>query len=166
LNLEYESVENISNILDGILESQPELVQKFTIDGVKFGWLPELDKMTYGELLDLNGNISEWSNMHIAMGVLYRPIKQEIKNGMYNIERYEGDKYHKQLRQMPLSAVIGSMVFFWNLGTDLLASIIKFLETEEETFQSQLNLTSTGIGIAQLTNLLEETLQDMKRLNN
>ena len=166
LNLEYESVENISKILDGILESQPELVQKFTIDGVKFGWLPELDKMTYGELLDLNGNISEWSNMHIAMGVLYRPIKQEIKNGMYNIERYEEDKYHKQLRQMPLSAVIGSMVFFWNLGTDLLASIIKFLETEEETFQSQLNLTSTGIGIAQLTNLLEETLQDMKRLNN
>jgi hypothetical protein len=166
LNLEYESVENISKILDGILESQPELVQKFTINGVKFGWLPELDKMTYGELLDLNGNISEWSNMHIAMGVLYRPIKQEIKNGMYNIERYEGDKYHKDLRQMPLSAVIGSMVFFWNLGTDLLESIIKYLETEEETFQSQLNLTSTGIGIAQLTSLLEGTLQDMKRLNN
>jgi hypothetical protein len=66
LSLEYESVDKISNILDAILESQPELVQKFTVNGVKFGWLPELDKMTYGELLDLNGNISEWSNMHIA----------------------------------------------------------------------------------------------------
>jgi len=165
-SLEYESVDKISNILDNILESQPELVQKFTVNGIKFGWLPELDKMTYGELLDLNGNISEWSNMHIAMGVLYRPIKNEIKNGMYNIEKYEGDKYHKDLRQMPLSAVIGSMVFFWNLGTDLLESIIKYLDQEAETFQSQLNLTKTGIGIQQLTSLLEETLLNMKRLHS
>ena len=63
-------------------------------------------------------------------------------------------------------APLPASVFFWNLGTDLLESIIKYLETEAETFQSQLNLTKTGIGIQQLTSLLEETLQNMKRLNN
>lgn len=162
--LEYDSVDNISNILDEILQRQPNLVQRFTIDKVKFGWLPELDKMSYGELLDLNNNISEWSSMHVAMGVLYRPIKNEA-NGLYNIEKYEGDKYHKQLRQMPLSAVIGSMVFFWNLGMDCTTYILKSLETETD-FQNQLNLTENGVGIRQSMNLLEETLQSMKLLNN
>lgn len=164
MQLEYDSVDNISNILDEILQRQPNLVQRFTIDKVKFGWLPELDKMSYGELLDLNNNISEWSSMHVAMGVLYRPIKNEA-NGLYNIEKYEGDKYHKQLRQMPLSAVIGSMVFFWNLGMDCTTYILKSLETETD-FQNQLNLTETGVGIRQSMNLLTETLQSMKLLNN
>lgn len=162
--LEYDSVDNISNILDDILQRQPNLVQRFTIDKVKFGWLPELDKMSYGEFLDLNNNISEWSSMHIAMGVLYRPIKNEA-SGLYNIEKYEGDKYHKQLRQMPLSAVIGSMVFFWNLGMDCTTYILKSLETETD-FQNQLTLTETGVGIQQSMNLLMETLQSMKLLNN
>jgi len=162
MNIEYGDVQNISDILDNILESQPSLVEKFEVDGIRFGWLPELDKMTYGELLDLNGNISDWSAMHIAMGVLYRPIKNEIKNGLYNIEKYEGEKYHKQLRNMPLSAVIGSMVFFWNLGLDCLKYITKSLETNQVEFKNQLNLIETGIGTQRSTNLLEATLQNMK----
>lgn len=162
--IEYSSIDDISNILDEILQRQPSLTEKFTTDGIKFGWLPELDKMTYGELLDLNNNISDWSSMHVAMGVLYRPIKNEA-NSLYNIEKYEGDKYHKQLRNMPLSAVIGSMVFFWNLGMDCTTYILKSLETETD-FQKQLNSTEYGIGIRQSMNSLVETLQSMKLSNN
>lgn len=164
MQLEFDSVENISNILDNILEKQPALVERFEVNGIKFGWMPDLDKMSYGELLDLNGNISDWSAMHIAMGVLYRPIKNE-SNGLYNIEKYEGDKYHQQMRKMPLSAVIGAMVFFWNLGLDCLKYILNSSEMERE-FQSHQILNPTGIGIAQLTNLLEETLRNMKLSSN
>lgn len=164
MQLEFDSVEKISDILDNILERQPELVERFEVNGIKFGWMPDLDKMSYGELLDLNGNISDWSAMHIAMGVLYRPIKNE-SNGLYNIEKYEGDKYHQQMRKMPLSAVISAMVFFWNLGLDCLKYILNSSEMERE-FQSQQILNPTGIGIAQLTNLLEETLQNMRLSSN
>lgn len=165
-NIEYNDVQKISDILDAILDSQPALVEKFSIDGLKFGWLPNLDEMKYGELLDLNTSISDWNTMHVAMGVLYRPIKHEIKNGKYNIERYMGDKYHSYLRQMPLSAVIGAMVFFWNLGLDCVKYITKSLETNQMEFKNQLNLAETGIGIQQSMNLLEETLQNMKLLKN
>jgi hypothetical protein len=164
MSLEYDSVENISKILDDILEKQPERVERFEVNGITFGWLPDLDKMSYGELLDLNGSISDWSAMHIAMGVLYRPIKNE-SNGLYNVEKYEGDKYHQQMRKMPLSAVIGAMVFFWNLGLDCVKYIHNSLEMEKE-FQSQLNLTEIGIGIQQLTNYLGQTLQNMRLSNN
>ena len=165
MQLEYDSVENISTILDGILEIQPALVEKFEVNGVRFGWLPDLDKMSYGELLDLNGNISDWTAMHIAMGVLYRPIKNEGVGGKYNIEKYEGDKYHQYMRKMPLSAVLGAMVFFWNLGLDCVKYILNSLEMEKE-FQTQLNLTETGVGIQQLTNSLEGILQNMKVSSN
>jgi hypothetical protein len=164
MNMEYDSVENISDILDNILEKQPERVERFEVNGIQFGWMPDLDKMTYAELLDLNGNISDWSAMHIAMGVLYRPIKNE-SNGLYNIEKYEGDKYHQYIRKMPLSAVIGAMVFFWNLGLDCVKYILNSSEMEKE-FQSHPNLKLTGIGIAQLTNWLEETLPNMRLSNN
>ena len=164
MNMEYDSVENISQILDNILEKQPERVEKFEVNGIKFGWMPDLDKMTYGELLDLNGNISDWSAMHVAMGVLYRPIKNE-SNGLYNIEKYEGDKYHQYMRKMPLSAVIGAMVFFWNLGLDCVKYILNSLETETE-FQNPVSLTETGIGIRQSTNSLEAMLQSMKVSSN
>ena len=164
MNLEYDSVENISNILDNILEKQPSLVERFEVNGIKFGWMPDLDKMSYGELLDLNGNISDWSAMHIAMGVLYRPIKNE-SNGLYNIEKYEGDKYHQQMRKMPLSAVISAMVFFWNLGLDCLKYILNSSEMERE-FQSHPNLKNLGIGTQQLTNSLEETLRNMMLSSN
>jgi hypothetical protein len=165
LLIEYSSIKEISDILDNILKEQPNLTEKFTVNGVKFGWLPKLDDMSYGELLDLNSNISDWDSMQVAMGVLYRPIKQELKNGLYNIEKYEGDKYHKDLRQMPLSAVIGAMVFFWNLGLDCLKYITKSLEVNLTDFQNQLTLTETGIGIQQSMNSLEVILQNMKLLN-
>jgi hypothetical protein len=164
MNMEYDSVENISDILDNILEKQPERVERFEANGIQFGWMPDLDKMTYAELLDLNGNISDWSAMHIAMGVLYRPIKNE-SNGLYNIEKYEGDKYHQYIRKMPLSAVIGAMVFFWNLGLDCVKFILNSSEMEK-VFQSHPNLNLTGIGTVQLTNWLEETLPNMRLSNN
>lgn len=164
MQLEYNSVEDISKILDDILEEQPNRVERFQLNGIKFGWMPDLDKMAYSELLDLNNNISDWSAMHIAMGVLYRPIKNE-SNGLYNIEKYEGDKYHKQIRNMPLSAVLGAMVFFWNLGLDCVKYILNSLEMEKE-FQSQLTLTETGIGIRQSMNSLEGILQNMKLLSS
>ena len=159
-NIQLGDVYSISENIDLILEEQPQRVEKFTLNGIKFGFVPELDKLSYGEFLDLNSNISEWETMQIAMGVIYRPIKNEVA-GLYNVEEYKGDKYHKILKDMPLDAVIGSMVFFWNLGLDCVSCITKSLEVEE-MLENQLNLVDNGIGIRQSMNLLEETLQKMR----
>ena len=134
------------------------------MNGIKFGWVTELDKLSYGEFLDLNGNISDWETMQAAMGVLYRPIIKEQSGGLYLVEKYKGDKYHKDLLNMPMDAVIGSMVFFWNLGMDLASCIIKSLETDQE-LMTQVNFQDNGIGIAQSMSSLVQTLQSMKRLH-
>ena len=164
LNIDYVSIIEISNTITDVLNSQNEYVERFTIDGITFGWIPNLDEMNYGEFLDLNNNISDWDNMHVAMGVLYRPIIKELKN-KYAIAPYAGDKYHKQLKEIKLDAVVGAMVFFWNLGTDLAIATVNYLEQEVNKIplEQQTTLAKSGVGMQQLTNSLRETLQEMKR---
>lgn len=164
-NIQLGSVYEIAEKIEAILQQENNLIQKFEVNKIRFGWIPNLDELSYGEFLDLNSNISDWETMHIAMGVLYRPIKNELSNGLYNVEKYKGSKYHKDLKQMPMNVVIGSMVFFWNLGLDCVTYITKSLE-EEQRFQIQLNLVENGIGIRQSMNLLETTLQNMKLSQN
>jgi hypothetical protein len=158
LLFQYSEVQRISDLIDVILDTKPSLIQKFTVDNIKFGWIPELNDMSYGELLDLNANISDWNSIHVAMAVLYRPIKKEV-SGLYNIEKYEGAKYHEHIKEMPLGAVIGSLVFFWNLGMDLLKYTTQSLTATEE---NRAHLQRNGVGIAQLTRSLEEISQSLK----
>lgn len=164
LDIEFSFVSSIAERIGQILKEEPQLVKKFKIGDITFGWLPKLDDMKYGEFLDINGNISEWETMVVAMGVLYRPITKE-KNGKYLVEEYKGDTYHDALKEMPMSAIVGAMVFFWNLGLDCTTYITKHLETEMNTipFQKQISLVETGVGMQQSMNLLGETLQSMKR---
>lgn len=163
-NIQLGDVYSIAEKIAIILESQSELIQKFIIGDIKFGWIPELDKLSYGEFLDLNSNIVDWETMHVAMGVLYRPIKNE-SGALYNIEKYKGDKYHEVLKQMPMSAVVGSMVFFWNLGLDCVSCITKSLEVQT-IFKNQLSLVDNGIGIQHSMNLLDQTLQSLRISQN
>jgi hypothetical protein len=163
-NIQLGEVYDIAERIELILQEQPQLVESFELNKIKFGWVTNLDQLSYGEFLDLNGNISDWDTMQAAMGVLYRPIIKEQSGGLYLVEKYKGDKYHKDLLNMPMDAVIGSMVFFWNLGMDLASCIIKSLEADKE-LMSQVNLADNGIGIAQSMSSLVQTLQSMKRLH-
>ena len=163
LNIEYGFISEIAERIGAILKEEPQLVERFQVGDLTFGWLPKLDDMSYAEFLDLNGNIGDWENIVTAMGVLYRPIKKEF-NGKYIVEKYKGDTYHDALKEMPMDAVVGSMVFFWNLGIDCTTYIAKHLETESSlTIQNQTNLVNSGVGTLQSMNYLVETLQSLKR---
>ncbi|BCV05964.1 MAG: hypothetical protein CM15mV122_010 [uncultured marine virus] len=48
--------------------------------------------------------------MHRAMNVLYRPITNQYGD-KYNVEDYSVDNADK-MKDMPMSAVLGSIVFF------------------------------------------------------
>jgi hypothetical protein len=47
-------------------------------DGVtlEFGMIPELDKMTFGEYIDLESYITDWDNMHKAMAVYIQTYRR------------------------------------------------------------------------------------------
>ena len=103
-------VKEIIQILTQMLENKPSLVNLFKMDGVEFGFIPDLDDMTFGEYVDLDTFIGDTNNLHRAMNVLYRPVKIK-RSGRYQIEDYDSDKYERMLN-MPMDAVISSILFF------------------------------------------------------
>ena len=159
--LKMVSVTAIIDILNSMLEVKPNHVERFTLNGVEYGFIPDLDEMSLGEYIDLDNNASKWESMHIAMNVLYRPIVTS-KVGKYNIEEYTTSNPEKML-DMPLDAALGSLFFFYNLGMELSKHTILSSNLEEvEEFQEQLTSETNGDGINQFMDSLTEILQDLK----
>jgi hypothetical protein len=161
LKMRVNDVALITNILTEMFENIPQLVQRFKMNGVEYGFIPDLDDMSLGEYIDLDTYLGDWENIHRAMAVLYRPIKNKSGN-RYNIKDYDG-KGFEDMKDMPLDAVLSSIVFFYNLGIELSKSMMNYLETtEEEALTEYLNSQQNGVGINQFTHSLTEILQDLK----
>ena len=160
--LKMSSVTAIIDILNELLSQTPKRVEQFTMNGVEYGFIPDLDEMSLGEYVDLDGNASDWNNMHVAMNVLYRRIKIK-KSGKYNIVDYNVENPEK-MKDMPLDAAIGSLFFFYNLGMELSKHTILYSsnQAEMEVYQEQLISETNGDGISQFMVSLTEILQDLK----
>jgi len=159
--LKASDVTDIVNIISTMFEIKPSLVHTFKMGGVEYGFIPNLDEMSFGEYIDLDTNIGDWDNMQKAMGVLYRPI--EIRKGnRYTIKEYDaGDTEH--LKDMPLDAVLGSILFFYHLGNELCQTMMNSLEQTEETLlQEYLNSEQNGVGTQAFMLSLNQILDDLK----
>jgi hypothetical protein len=152
-----------------ILQKKLPIQKEFTLNGVKFGMIPDLENISYGEYIDLEENIKHWSTMHKAMAVLYRPIT-ETKKDKYLIESYEGSaNYSEVMRYAPLSIALSSTVFFWDLGRELLLATIAFLEMEmkklAKTSRWRDSSAESGDGIKASILLLKDDLNDLMPLH-
>ena len=87
-SLKATDIKEIAQIITDMFEGKPGLVHSFKLGGTEYGFINNLDEMTFGEYIDLDTYIGDWENIEKAMGVLYRPIKHR-KGGRYVIEDYE-----------------------------------------------------------------------------
>jgi len=165
--MRQKDVEDAVNTIGGLFKQMPPLQQKFEMNGTTFGFIPNLDDMSSGEYMDLDGYITNWDDMHRAMAVLYRPIKQKLGE-KYLIEDYEGtERYAEKMKDMPLDVVLGSVVFFWHLGKELLKSTMDYLvENPQMDILNKRSLENGGDGILQSMHLLREMLDDLMKLPN
>lgn len=150
----------ITSIIDKAFKESTPLIRQFELGGIEFGFVPNLDKISIGEYIDIEANIFDWKNAHRAMATVFRPITKKYKE-KYQIEEYKGsDIYSEALKYMPLNVALGAMVFFCRLGTDLLSHILKYSDKEgvEKIIQHQPHLGESGDGINQFIDSLEEKL--------
>ena len=168
--IRYKDVVEITNSLGKMFDvKNHKFINKFKLGGVEFGFIPNLDDMTFGEYTDLDTYITDWEQMHKAMAVLYRPIKKKGLNGTYEIEDYNGSiTYSDVMKHAPLDVVFGANVFFYTLGNELLKSTLTYLENNQEiqTILHQHNSEKGGDGTVQSMLLLKETLQSLIELPN
>jgi len=163
--IRYKDVAEITANINNLFTKENQLIQRFKMGGVEFGFIPNLDEMSTGEYMDLDTYITDWDTMHNAMAVLYRPITNKLGN-KYQIEEYKGSiTYAEVMRHAPLDVVLGAMVFFYNLGNDLLKSTVNYLEKNQEVqdILTKHNLENVGDGIQVSMLLLKETLEDLMK---
>jgi len=160
MKMKANSIQDITSVLAEMFEQKPSLVREFKMNGINYGFIPSLEDISFGEYVDLDTYISDTSNMHRAMAVLYRPIVQRYDN-KYLIEEYKGENSEK-MKDMPMDAVLGSILFFYHLGMDLSKVMLNYLQEEEMTSAQQAILQKNGDGFNQFSTSLIQTLQELK----
>jgi hypothetical protein len=159
--LKINDTNQIIEMLSNIFESKPNLVSKFKLNGIEYGFHPQLDDLTLGEYIDLDNFIGDWDNMEKAMNVLYRPILVKVKE-KYSIEEYRVGT-ESELLDMPMDAVMSSVFFLWNLGLELSTVMTNYLDNQDnEALTQYLNSQANGDGTQAFMDSLKVTLQDLK----
>jgi hypothetical protein len=148
----------------------PKFQPTFKIGDIEFGFIPELEEISFGEYVDLDNHLQSWDNFHKAMAVLYRPIKTR-KGEKYDIKDYDPNIDMQELMKFaPLDICIAASLFFWTLESDLLQATLNYLEKEiakeknlSQTLAKQLNLPKDGDGIKAFMQSLKETSQSLTK---
>lgn len=127
---------------NGLKNDENVFKQFIEIDGIKFGFHPNLKSMTFGEWLDLSELSKNFPHqLPELMCILYRPVTAEI-NQQYKIEEYDSDvhlKYAPQMRKMNLANVNAALLFFSTLRNDLVSNTPEYLDQELERLKKEIS---------------------------
>jgi hypothetical protein len=162
-----QDVRNVINEINQVLLEEPKFQQRFSFEGVDYGFIPNLDDISFGEYIDLDENMTSWDSMHKAMSVLYRPIEME-KGDRYTIKKYDGIENEDTMKKTPVDIALGASVFFYNLRRELQKAILKFSsdQMEELTSQQREILLQNGVGFSHYILSLREILGDLEISQN
>jgi hypothetical protein len=147
--IDMATIEKIVTAYANGLKNDEKVFKQFIeIDGVKFGFHPNLKSMTFGEWLDLSELSKNFPHqLPELMCILYRPVTAEI-NLQYKIEDYDSDihlKYAPQMRKLNLANVNAALLFFSTLRNDLVNSTPAYLEQELEKLKREISLLADEV---------------------
>ena len=119
--LALSDVVNIMSKIGELQEKQDtKLKNLIEINGVEYGYHPDLSEITLGEYADIEQFMKDGidSNLPELMSVLYRPVKRKNDNGVYIIDGYDGDirLRAEEMKLMTAEQVQSALVFFYNFG--------------------------------------------------
>lgn len=159
-NMKATDIVEICSIISGMFDTKHQLISMFKLNGVEYGFIPSLEDMSFGEYVDLDTFIGDNDNLHRAVNVLYRPIEHR-KGNRYTIKEYNPNT-SETAKDMPLDAVLGAIVFFYNLGKDLSIAMMNCLDKKnEQTLAEYLISQPNGVGTIQSMHSLKAMLQNL-----
>jgi len=166
MKMRWKDVNEIVTDLGVMFEEDQKLQKQFTLNGTNYGFIPNLDEISFGEFVDLDTYLSDWDQMHKAMQVLYRPVDISVR-GRYNIKEYTAIT-DDTMKEMPLAYALGAVFFLLNLGKELSQTMMDYLQRgvlKEHTPLKE-GLIENGVGIHHFTKQLKEMLGDLNISQN
>lgn len=137
----FQVAERVSDRLSQTLSKEGVFRDRFELNGIKYGFIPNLDNISLGEYIDIDNALRDEKEMWKVMSVLYRPVIREGQGDRYEIAPWSGI-YQEAFKFMPSGIAIGAMVFFCDLGLDLLSYILKYYEEEKRRQTKRGSLSS------------------------
>lgn len=126
LESEYAEIQQLATyIMSLIPTNKPEFINRFTIDGVNYGFIPEWRDLSFAEFADLDTLSTKKPEemldmLHIISAIMYRPITEEKKNNDFRIEKYNVDSMKERAelfkKKLDIKYVLGAQFFFINFA--------------------------------------------------
>ena len=156
--LSYKQIESISksdfdslvNSIDEALNKPAEFEKTFEMNGIEFGFHPNLDAMNTSEYTDLMTYSGNTDELHKLIAILFRPITTKDRLGNYKIGKYDGtSEYAEYMKETPLHIVNGALVFFFHLSRELRSSILRYSEADPRKVRKHQIFGLSGGGMPQ-----------------
>lgn len=143
LNMDYEDAEIVASDIFTALSMTAKFSDKFTLNGVEYGFLTSLEGLTLGEYIDLETYLKDQKDLHKAAAVMYRPIVKRYKD-LYEIEPYSSNLKNQELMKgAPIGVISQAVVFFYNIANELLKDSPSYLEDQQEKMKTILQPDSS-----------------------
>jgi hypothetical protein len=126
LDSDYSQIQKLATyVMTLIPTDKPEFTNRFELDGVKYGFIPDWKDLSFAEFADLDTLSTKKQDeildlLHIIASIMYRPIIEEKKNGDFRIEKYNVDSMKERAelfkRKLNVKYLLGAQFFFINFA--------------------------------------------------
>jgi hypothetical protein len=102
-----------------------ELIDRFNLDGIDYGYLPSYKEISFGEFADLDTLLTKkpeevMDELHIIAAMMYRPIISQKKKHDFKIEKYNIETLHDRAQlfkeKLDIRFALGGQFFFTNFA--------------------------------------------------
>lgn len=143
--LKVETMQTVIELFDAACISGKDThTPTVTVKGVKLGFIPDVNSMTFREHVDLDqlsksiwlGTKTDYKNLPQLIAILYRPVTEQVGQ-YYNLVKYDSDKvktYIDAINELTMDRVQGGLLFFSTIAAELVNNSLEYLDgmlTEE-----------------------------------
>jgi len=126
----------ISNEILDLISQETPFQDRFTMDGIEYGFIPDLQAMTLGEYIDLEDSLKDVQSFHLSAAVMFRPVVKSFGE-LYTIEPYTADrKAQEAMKNAPTGIISTAIVFFYSIVKELLLVSQVYSKNQLETMKT------------------------------
>ena len=138
--LKAETVQTVIDLFETACVTGKDIhTPTVTIHGVKLGFIPDINNMTFREHVDLdqlsksiwltNGE-TDYTNLPQLAAIIYRPVSEQVGD-YYNLVKYDSanvKKYMHAINALTMDRIQGGLLFFSSIGAELVNNSLDSLD--------------------------------------